>query len=145
MGYGIPGKLVVPARPARAARNDSAARTRRGAPGVRSLVMWSGGLDSTYTLVRLLQETSDEVHAHHVHCTSRTNDGRRPSRRGELESYAVARMRTYLTPRYRRFHYGESRVNISAFSQAAPETTMAMFFAAHAALTLGFTPYWPGP
>lgn len=30
------------------------------------LVMWSGGIDSTYTLAKLLKETDYNIHAHHV-------------------------------------------------------------------------------
>ena len=36
------------------------------APRRRTLVMLSGGLDSTYVLCRLLAETDDEIVAHHV-------------------------------------------------------------------------------
>ena len=48
------------------------------APGpgsTRSLVLWSGGLDSTYSLVRLLASTEDEIYAHHVHLNVRREDG----------------------------------------------------------------------
>lgn len=37
------------------------------APARTTLVMLSGGVDSVYTLVKLLRETNDEVLAHHVH------------------------------------------------------------------------------
>ena len=59
---------------------------------VKSLVMWSGGLDSTYSLVRLLGETDDEVLVHHVHCNRRRESGTGRSRRCEYEAQAVGRM-----------------------------------------------------
>ena len=31
------------------------------------LVMFSGGIDSTHSLVELLRETDDEVLVHHIH------------------------------------------------------------------------------
>lgn len=39
-----------------------------------SLVMWSGGIDSTFTLAWLLKDTKDDVHAHHV--VIQNSDGR---------------------------------------------------------------------
>ncbi len=110
-------------------------------PAVRSLVMWSGGLDSTYTLLRLLEDSEDEVHVHHVHCNVRRDDGTRRSRRCEYEARAVARMRPWLSERCRPFEYGESRVDLSAFRAFARDSATMMFFAAQAALSLGFTPF----
>jgi hypothetical protein len=34
---------------------------------MKILVMWSGGIDSTYTLAKLLSETDYEIHAHHIY------------------------------------------------------------------------------
>jgi 7-cyano-7-deazaguanine synthase in queuosine biosynthesis len=115
-------------------RRDDTRRTK-------SLVMWSGGLDSTFALARLLETTADEVYAHHVHCEGRTDDGRRRSRRCEYEAHAVERLREAMAEHYRPFDYGESRIDLSGFSQLAPETTMAAYFAAHVALSSGFTPF----
>ena len=33
---------------------------------IRMIVMWSGGIDSTFKLAYLLRETEYQVHAHHV-------------------------------------------------------------------------------
>jgi 7-cyano-7-deazaguanine synthase in queuosine biosynthesis len=108
---------------------------------IRSLVMWSGGLDSTYSLVRLLRESGDEVHAHHVHRNARTPDGRRRSRICEYEARAVAALRTALADGYRPFEYTESRVDLAAFPERARDSTVAMFFAAQAAMSARLTPF----
>lgn len=34
---------------------------------IKFLVMWSGGIDSTYTLAKMLKETDHEIFAHHIH------------------------------------------------------------------------------
>jgi hypothetical protein len=34
---------------------------------VHMIVMWSGGIDSTFKLASLLKETAYKFHAHHVH------------------------------------------------------------------------------
>lgn len=34
---------------------------------MKYLIMWSGGIDSTYTLAKMLKETDNEIHAHHIH------------------------------------------------------------------------------
>ncbi len=114
-----------------------AARWRR----TKSLVMWSGGLDSTYALVRVLEGSDDEVYAHHVRATTRSDEGRRPSARGDYEARAVESLRALLADRYRPFEYGESRIDIADLAQPAPETTVAAFFAAQVALGHGFTPF----
>ena len=38
---------------------------------IRMIVMWSGGIDSTFKLAYLLKETEYQVHAHHVHIVNR--------------------------------------------------------------------------
>ena len=117
--------------------NGRAPRWRR----TRSLVMWSGGLDSTYALVRLLESGDDEVLAHHVRLTTRSDDGRRPSARGDYEARAVESIRALLADRYRPFNYGESRIDLAALDMPALETTVAVFVAAQVALGHGFTPF----
>jgi len=108
---------------------------------VRSLLMWSGGLDSTYSLLRLLEATGDEVHVHHVHANLCRAGGARRSRRCEYEASAVAAMLPWLREHCRGFEYAESRVDLSALPVFARDTTMVMFFAAQAALSIGLTPF----
>jgi tRNA U34 2-thiouridine synthase MnmA/TrmU len=38
---------------------------------IRMIVMWSGGIDSTFKLAYLLKETEYQIHAHHVHIINR--------------------------------------------------------------------------
>ena len=107
----------------------------------KSLVMWSGGLDSTYTLVRLLKETEDEVFAHHIHRNARRDDGKDLAATCEYEREAVAAMRAYINRHYRSFSYSESAVDLTAFSAFARDTATSMFFAAQAAMTYQFSPF----
>ena len=114
---------------------DSGRRT------IRSLVMWSGGLDSTYALARLLEETSDEVYAHHIHLNAPRDDSKSRSRRCEFEAQAISRLVAPMKSRYRHFEYTESRADLTAFPCFARDTTTAMFFAAQLAMSRGFTPF----
>lgn len=107
----------------------------------KSLVMWSGGLDSTYTLVRLLNETDDEVYAHHVHRNARRDDGRDLAATCDYERDAIAVMLEYIRKHYRPFTYSESSIDLTAFSAFARDTATSMFFAAQAAMTYQFSPF----
>ena len=49
---------------------------------INILVMWSGGIDSTFTLARLLKETNHNIHAHHIHICNR-------ERRNQHEERAI--------------------------------------------------------
>ena len=71
----------------------------------KSLVLWSGGLNSTWTLVRLLRDTDDDVFAHHVHKRSRTDDGKRLSYLFEAEREAIRAIRPWLAENERPFTY----------------------------------------
>jgi 7-cyano-7-deazaguanine synthase in queuosine biosynthesis len=107
---------------------------------VRSLVMWSGGLDSTFALARLLEETGDEIHAHHIHLNAPRDDSKSRSRRCEFEAQAISRLVAPMKSRYRSFEYTESRADLTTFSCFARDTTTAIFFAAQLAMSRGFTP-----
>lgn len=108
---------------------------------VQTLVMWSGGLESTYALARLLEETEDEVHAHHIHLNAPRDDSKSRSRRCEFEAQAISRLVAPMKSRYRIFEYTESRADLTAFPCFARDTTTAMFFAAQLAMSKGFTPF----
>lgn len=105
----------------------------------KSLVMWSGGLDSTYGLVRLLSETKDDVYAHHIDRNALHDSGKRTAPTCEYEAEAIEKMRPYIASTYRSFHYSESAVDLTAFETFARDTTTSMFFAAHVAKSYGFT------
>ena len=113
---------------------------RRGKPRRKSLVMWSGGLDSTWSLLKLLRETDEDVYVHHVHKRSRTDDGRQISKLFEAESQAIKAMRVWLKEHERPFVYSESAVDLTAFSTFARDISTCLFFAAQAAMTWGFQP-----
>ncbi|WP_343564321.1 hypothetical protein [Kiloniella sp. b19] len=105
----------------------------------KTLVMWSGGLDSTYGVVRLLNETDDEVYAHHMHRVARHDRGDRSSMTCESEAIAIEKMKPFIQEYYRDFHFSESLVDLSDFSAFARDTTTTMFFAAQVAKSFGFT------
>ncbi len=106
----------------------------------RYLVLWSGGLDSTWSLWTLLRETHGEVHAHHVIKRSRTDDGREASWGWAYERAAVRRMRPWLAAHARPLVYSESEIDLTAFRAFARDTVTAVFLGAQAALTAGFGP-----
>lgn len=106
-------------------------------PATRSLVLWSGGVDSTYTLLRLLLETRDQVFSHHV-----ALQGEEPGdvlhRRTGLESQAIDALRSRIVARARVFRHTVSRV---AAGPSAPggDAALLTFMAARTALALGFS------
>ena len=69
-----------------------------------SLVMLSGGIDSTYVLARLLKDSDDEVLAHHVHFINN-------SRRHVAESEACKKIVKYCQENYRPFSYTETAID----------------------------------
>ena len=110
----------------------------------RSLVLWSGGLDSTYALLRLLRESDDAVFSHHV----RIDRGARAAaaaRRADCEAAAVQRLLAPLQEAARPFHHGTSRVDLRGLGGAACAITgdaaLLGFLAAHATMAHGFTPF----
>ena len=69
-----------------------------------SLVMLSGGIDSTFNLVRLLSETKHRVLAHHINFI---ND----EERYDAESKSVHRIIELCEKRYRPFLYSETAID----------------------------------
>src|SRR4029077_18363528 len=70
---------------------------------IRMIVMWSGGIDSTFKLAYLLKETEYQVHAHHVHIVNREG-------RSQAERAACVALRSKLKA-IRSFAYTESRID----------------------------------
>src|SRR5262245_7463426 len=70
---------------------------------IRMIVMWSGGIDSTFKLAYLLKETEYQVHAHHVHIVN--HEGRAAAERA-----ACRALRPKLKA-IRDFAYTESRID----------------------------------
>jgi len=84
--------------------------------------MFSGGLDSTAMLVRLLREGDDELRVHHIRMLNR-------ERRAEAEQQAVERIVAYCRERYRAFRYSESGLDFAAL-EAIPIDYVSIAFVA---------------
>ena len=87
-----------------------------------TLVMFSGGLDSTAALYKLLTEGEDALHVHHVHLRNR--DGR-----AHAERDAVAAVLDWCRAHCRPFAYSESALDFEAL-QAIPIDYLAIAYAA---------------
>ncbi|MBI3375793.1 MAG: 7-cyano-7-deazaguanine synthase [Betaproteobacteria bacterium] len=74
-----------------------------------TLVMFSGGLDSTAMLVKLLTETPDELRVHHVTMVNREG-------RAQAEQDAVESIVAWCKTRYRPFRYSESGLDFSGLA-----------------------------
>ena len=73
-----------------------------------TLVMFSGGIDSTYTLAKLLRETDDEILVHHIHLVN-------PEGRHLVEAKACARIVDYCRTHFRDFSFSESAIDHRGF------------------------------
>jgi 7-cyano-7-deazaguanine synthase in queuosine biosynthesis len=87
-----------------------------------TLVMFSGGLDSTAALYRLLAAGEDELHVHHVHLLNR--DGR-----ARAEGDAVDAVLAWCRAHCRPFAYSESMLDFRAL-RAIPIDYLAVAYAA---------------
>lgn len=91
-------------------RNDD-----KAAPNKQiTLIMLSGGLDSTANLVKYLTETEDHVHAHHINLIN-------PIGRGELELQAVRGIVDYCEKNYRPFDFTMSKLDLSFMRRIVPD------------------------
>ena len=64
---------------------------------MNSLLMFSGGLDSTYALAKLLRETDDEVIVHHIHLmTNRWQHIAEAERCRKIVTYCHENMRPFV-------------------------------------------------
>jgi 7-cyano-7-deazaguanine synthase in queuosine biosynthesis len=68
--------------------------------------MFSGGLDSTAMLVKLLTETRDDLRVHHVRMVNREG-------RAQAEQAAVESIVEWCASRYRPFRYSESTLDFA--------------------------------
>ncbi|MEM7057933.1 MAG: hypothetical protein AAF557_10130 [Pseudomonadota bacterium] len=105
----------------------------------RCLVMWSGGLDSTWTLYTLLRKTKLEIYTHHVNKKSRTDDGHEISHSLDYERQAIRRLQPWMAENVRGFEHSESFTDLTAFTTFARDMVTGVFFAAQAARSWGFT------
>ena len=102
----------------------------------RSLLLWSGGVDSTYSLLRLLRTTSDHVFTHHV----RINGGN-GRERGQFEGAALQGLRACLSRRERSFTHTTSSLDLSELGGRSLDSSILAFMAAQAAMTHALTPF----
>ena len=75
---------------------------------MKTLVMFSGGIDSTYALHKLLTDTDDEIYAHHVHLVN--YEGRHV-----IEARRCREIVAYCRRTIRPFHYTESTIDHRGF------------------------------
>jgi 7-cyano-7-deazaguanine synthase in queuosine biosynthesis len=87
-----------------------------------TLAMFSGGLDSTAMLVKLLTETRDELRVHHIRMANREG-------RADAEQQAVERIVAYCRGRYRPFRYSESGLDFTAL-EAIPIDYLSIAYVA---------------
>ncbi len=87
-----------------------------------TLVMLSGGLDSTAMLVKLLAETQDNLRVHHIRMANR-------EARAEAEQAAVERIVAWCRERYRPFRYSESALDFAEL-EAIPIDYLCVAFVA---------------
>lgn len=87
-----------------------------------TLAMFSGGLDSTAMLVKLLEETKDELRVHHIRMANTEN-------RAAAEQAAVERIVAWCRERYRPFRYSESALDFTAL-EAIPIDYLCIAFVA---------------
>ena len=87
-----------------------------------TLVMFSGGLDSTAMLVKLLAESRDELRVHHIRMINR-------EKRDLAEYRAVQAIAAYCRGRYRPFRYSDSALDFSGL-EAIPIDYLSIAFVA---------------
>jgi len=84
--------------------------------------MFSGGIDSTAMLVKLLAESADELRVHHIRMINKEE-------RDLAEQRAVEGILAYCRAHYRPFRYSESGLDFSAL-EAIPIDYLAIAFVA---------------
>lgn len=87
-----------------------------------TLVMFSGGLDSTAMLLKLLEETQDELHVHHIRMENRQG-------RDGAEQRATEQVIAWCRAHCRGFRYSESGLDFRAL-QAIPIDYLCVAFVA---------------
>ena len=104
------------------------------------LILFSGGIDSTYVLAQKLRETDDTIIAHHVHMVNFEN-------RHKAEAEACRAIVDYCQTNYRDFQYSETLVNRSTMKTPGFDVLTVSFEAgivsSNIMIQLGRVPdYW---
>ena len=84
--------------------------------------MFSGGLDSTAMLVKLLTQSKDELRVHHIHMVNR--EGRAAAERAAVEAIV-----TWCGRRYRPFRYSQSGLDFASL-EAIPIDYLSIAYVA---------------
>ena len=92
-----------------------------------TLVMFSGGLDSTAMLVKLLTESEDDLRVHHIRMANR-------EQRALAEQAAVERIVAWCRDRYRGFRYSESALDFAELDAIPIDYLCVAFVACHVAI-----------
>ena len=71
--------------------------------------MLSGGVDSVAVLKQLLEETDEDIYAHHIHI--KNNEGRNNTKRYKAEAKALRKIVPYMKRNFRDFNYTESTID----------------------------------
>lgn len=74
-----------------------------------TLLMFSGGLDSTGALWNLLQDDTNKLHLHHLHLVN-------PTKRARAEQIAVKNILSHIGKIYRNIKYSESYHEYTSYS-----------------------------
>jgi 7-cyano-7-deazaguanine synthase in queuosine biosynthesis len=91
-------------------------------PAMTTLVMFSGGMDSSAMLLKLLTQSEDELRVHHISMANR-------EMRARAEGYAAERIIAYCRQRYRPFQYSESGLDFTGL-QAIPIDYLSIAYVA---------------
>ena len=89
--------------------------------------MLSGGLDSTAMLVKLLEETKDDLRVHHIRMANKES-------RADAEQAAVERIVAWCRSRYRPFRYSESALDFTALDAIPIDYLCVAFVACQVAI-----------
>jgi len=87
-----------------------------------TLVMFSGGMDSTAMLVKLLAQSRDELRVHHIRMVNKEG-------RAGAEQQAVEAILAWCRRRYRPFRYSESGLDFAAL-EAIPIDYLSIAYVA---------------
>ncbi|WP_424948499.1 hypothetical protein [Candidatus Spongiihabitans sp.] len=109
-------------------------RTSLQLPSSRKvLVMWSGGLDSTYVLLSVLKQTVGNVYVHHIRM------GEEQRKNDEIENKtSVEELNNWIKNRHGDFKYTENTIDVSAFQEPTERRLQAVYCGAQAAMSLDF-------
>jgi len=99
-----------------------AARTKKSRTNIRSLIMYSGGLDSVALLANVLAETNHHVHVHHIEIANQED-------RADAENQAVEKTLEYIRREYRDFDYSCSKNHFPLGLGGGTDLQLALFTA----------------